>query len=147
MFKGTEIYKERSFAEKIAVMPAQVRGKIQYMVSRGEHLTVTGATIILVELCVVLLGLGCSEHFSSTERKPNKSTLLCFLNLAGTTWDLGDMTKKHSIAQWANRLSNDEYIKVRLYYTKHQRHRVMNEVICKTCLHAHVLCEVVEGNC
>ena len=41
MFKGIEIYKGRSFDEKIAVILTQVRGKIHYMVSRGEHLTVT----------------------------------------------------------------------------------------------------------
>ena len=85
MFKGIEIYKGRSFAEKIAVMPSQVRAKIQYMVTRGEHLTVTGASIILAELCGVLLGLRRSEHFASAERKPNKTTLLCFRNLAGAT--------------------------------------------------------------
>ena len=34
MFKGKEIYKGRSFAKKIAVMPSQVRAKIPYMVSR-----------------------------------------------------------------------------------------------------------------
>ena len=34
----------------------------------------------------------------STERKPNMTTLLCFRNLAGATWDLGDMTKEHKIA-------------------------------------------------
>ena len=85
MFKGIEIYKGRSFADKIAVMPSQVRAKIQYMVSRGEHLQVTGASIILAELCGVLLGLRRSEHFASAERKPNKTTLLCFRNLAGST--------------------------------------------------------------
>ena len=47
MFKGIEIYKGRSFAEKIAVMPSQVRAKIQYMVSRGEHLIVTGASFCI----------------------------------------------------------------------------------------------------
>ena len=52
---------------------------------RGEHLTVNGATIILAELLGVLLGLRRSEHFASTERKPNMTTLLCFRNLTGLT--------------------------------------------------------------
>ena len=42
---------------------------------------------------------------------------------------MGDLTKKHSIARWAGQLSYDEIIKVRLCYTKHQRHRVAHEVI------------------
>ena len=42
MFKGIEIYKGRSYAEKIAVLPSQVRRKIHYMVARGEHLTGNG---------------------------------------------------------------------------------------------------------
>ena len=48
-FKGIEVYKGRSFAEKIAVLPGQVRKKIDYMMSRGEHLTITGASIVLAE--------------------------------------------------------------------------------------------------
>ena len=57
MFKGIVINKGRSYAEKIAVLPSHVRRKIQYMVARGENLTVNGATIILAELCGVLIGL------------------------------------------------------------------------------------------
>ena len=140
MFKGIEIYKGRSFAEKIAILPAQVLAKIQYMVSRGEHCNVTGASIILAELCGVLLGLRRSEHFASAERKPNKTTLLCFRNLAGATWDLGDLSKKHNIARWASQLSNDEIIKVRLCYTKHQRRRVAHEVIAGAGYRLNVLC-------
>ena len=97
MFKGIEVYKGRKFAEKIAVLPSQVRKKIKYMMSRGEHFTVSGASIILAELCGVLLGLRRSEHFASTESKPNLTTLLCFRNLAGVDWDLGDCSKKFSI--------------------------------------------------
>ena len=76
MFKCIQIIKGKSFAEKIAVLPFQMPGKIQYMVSGGEHLTVTGGAIIEAELCEVLLGLRRSEHFASTERKPNRTTLL-----------------------------------------------------------------------
>ena len=49
MFKGIEIFKGRRYAVKVAVLTAQVRRKIQSMVARGEHLTVTGATTILAE--------------------------------------------------------------------------------------------------
>ena len=52
------VYKGRTFADKTAIMPDQVRRKVQYMMSRNEHLTINGASIILAELCGVLLGLG-----------------------------------------------------------------------------------------
>ena len=85
IFKGIRVYKGTTFAEKTAVLPAQVRRKIQHMMLDKEHLTVNGATIILAELCGVLLGLRRSEHFASAERNPNLTTLLCFKNLAGAT--------------------------------------------------------------
>ena len=85
IFKGIRVYKGKTFSEKTAVLPAQVRRKIQRMVQSQEHLTVNGAKIILAELCGVLLGLRRSEHFASAERNPNLTTLLCFKNLAGTT--------------------------------------------------------------
>ena len=83
MYKGIQVYKGRSFADKIAVLPSQVRRKMQYMMARGEHLTIDGASIILAELFGVLLGLRRAEHFASAERNPNMTTLLCFKNLAG----------------------------------------------------------------
>ena len=129
LFKGIEVYKGRTFAEKSTVLPSQVREKIEYMVERKEHYTITGASIILAELFGVLLGLRRSEHFASSESKPNRTTLLCFRNLAGIDWNLADCTRKTDIVQWAKSLSNDEIFKVRLCYTKHQRHRVAHEVI------------------
>ena len=84
MYRGIRIYKGRTFADKTAVLPSQVRRKIQHMMKDQEHLTINGATIILAELCGVLLGLRRSEHFASAERNPNRATLLCFKNLAGT---------------------------------------------------------------
>ena len=123
------MYKGRSFADKIAVLPSQVRKKMQYMMGRGEHLTIDGATIILAELFGVLLGLRRAEHFASAQRNPDKTTLLCFKNLAGIDWDLGDTTQRVDIGEWAARLTPDEIIRVRLCYTKHQRHRVAHEVI------------------
>ena len=86
-------------ADKVAILPYQVRKKMEYMMSMREHLTVNGASIILAELFGVLLGLRRSEHFATAERKPNKTTLLCFRNLIGTGWDLGDSTKHHNIAE------------------------------------------------
>ena len=83
MYKGIEVYKGRVFADKAAVLPSQVKEKIEYMIKRKEHLTVTGASIILAELCGVLLGLRRSEHFASSESKPNQTKLLCFRNLVG----------------------------------------------------------------
>ena len=46
MFKGIEVYKGRIFAEKSAVLPSQVRKKVEYMVARKEHYTIDGASII-----------------------------------------------------------------------------------------------------
>ena len=83
MFRGIEVYKGRRFKEKIAVLPSQVTRKIEYMMSKGEHYTLEGASIILAELCGVLLGLRRSEHFASSESNPDQATLLCFRNLAG----------------------------------------------------------------
>ena len=70
----------------------------EFMLDKGEHLTIDGASIILAELCGVLLGLRRSEHFASAVRKPNLTTLLCFRYLIGTSWDLGDCTRNHSIS-------------------------------------------------
>ena len=129
MYKGIQVYKGTKLADKVAISPAQVRGKIEYMIKRGEHLNVDGASIILAELCGVLLGLRRSEHFATAVRNPNLTTLLCFRNLKGASWDLGDCTKKHCIASWARGLVQGEIIKLRLCYTKHQRHRVAHEVV------------------
>ena len=129
MYKGIQVYKGRTYAEKTAILPKQVRKKVQYMIARGEHLTINGASIILAELLGVLLGLRRSEHFASAEKSPNTTTLLCFRNLAGSSWDLADCSKKHNVAQWAEQLSLHEVVRVRLCYTKHQRHRVAHEVI------------------
>ena len=85
MYKRIEVYKGRSFAVKVAVLPSQVRAKMQYMMDRGEHLTGDGATIILAELLGVLLGLRRSEHFANAQQKANLTTLLCFHNLTGLT--------------------------------------------------------------
>ena len=129
MYKGMLVYKGTTFADKVAVLPWQVRKKIQHMMQRNEHLTINGATTILAELCGVLLGLRKSEHFASAEGKPNLTTLLCFRNLAGANWDLSNTTRSNDIARWADALSLNEIIRVRLCYTKHQRHRVAHEVI------------------
>ena len=99
------------------------------MLTKGAHYTLERASIILAELCGVLLRLRRSEHFASSESKPNRTTLLCFRNLAGSNWDLADCTKDYSISRWAESLGSNEVFRVRLCYTKHQRHRVAHEVI------------------
>ena len=121
MFKGIEVYKGRTFAEKSAVLPYQVRRKIEYMVGRGGNYTIDGASIILAELCGVLLGLRRSEHLASCEKNPNRTTLLCFRNLAGVGWDLADRTKSINVAEWARSLTNDEIFRLRLCYSKHKK--------------------------
>ena len=129
MYKGMQVYKGTKLADKVAILPTQVRKKMEHMMSKGEHLTINGASIILAELFGVLLGLRRSEHFASTERNPNKITLLCFRNLVGSGWDLGDSARQHNIADWARNLTTGDILRVRLCYTKHQRHRVAHEVV------------------
>ena len=75
------------------------------------------------------VGLRRSEHFASAEHNPDKTTLLCFRNLAGVSWNLGNGKKVWNIERWAQRLSVNEIIRVRLCYTKHQRHRVAHKVV------------------
>ena len=101
------------------------------MRSQGHHYSLDGASIILAELLGVLLGLRRSEHFTSSEGNPNRTTYLCFRNLAGTGWDLADTTTTPDIRLWAEGLEKDEVFKVRLCYTKHKRHRVAHEVVAR----------------
>ena len=139
MYKGIQVYKGTALADKSAVLPSQVRRKIEYMIGKKEHLTLSGVSVILAELCGVLLGLRRSEHFASSESNPDQTTLLCFRNLAGSGWDLGDCSKRYDIAHWSNELSIDEVFKVRLCYSKHQRHRVAHEAIAGPRSQTHVL--------
>ena len=129
MYRGIQVYKGRIYKDKTAVLPSQVKEKIEYMLRRGEHYTLNGASIILAELLGVLLGLRRSEHFASSESKPNQTTLLCFRSLAGARWDLADCKSPIDIPTWAEKLATHEIFKIRLCYTKHQRHRVAHEVV------------------
>ena len=54
---------------------------------------------------------------------------MSFQDLAGDSEDLTDRTKDWNIYTWAKKLSLHEVVKVRLCYTKHQRHRVAHQVI------------------
>ena len=57
MYDGIWVYKGQSSAEKTASLAFQVRKKMQYMMARGEHCMINSASILLAELCGVLLGL------------------------------------------------------------------------------------------
>ena len=83
MYQGIRVYKGTTLAEKTAILPAQVRKKIEYIKAREQNWSFNSASIILAELCGVLLGLRRSEFFASAEKKPNQTTLLCFRNLTG----------------------------------------------------------------
>ena len=83
MYKGILVYRGTTLAEKTAIFPGQIREKIEWMMKNGKHYTINGASIILADLCGVLLGLRRSEFFASAEKNPNRTTLLCFRNLAG----------------------------------------------------------------
>ena len=97
------------------------------MIARGEHQTVNGASLIFSGAPWGLARLKTIRALR--ERNPNTTTLLCFRNLAGAKWDLADTTVNHHLETWAGTLASDEIIKVRLCYSKHQRHRVAHEVI------------------
>ena len=129
MYRGMQVYGGKAFAEKTAVLPTQVRKKIEFMVGQQEHLTITGASIILAELCGVLLGLRRSEFLATAEKKPNLTTLLCFRNLAGRSWDLADLSRTWNIVDLVKKLLLQDILRLRLCYTKHQRHRVAHEVV------------------
>ena len=124
-----QVYGGKAFAEKTAVLPTQVRKKIEFMVGQQEHLTITGASVILAELCGVLLGLRRSEFLATAEKKPNLTTLLCFRNLAGRSWDLADLSRTWNIVDLVKKLLLQDILRLRLCYTKHQRHRVAHEVV------------------
>ena len=129
MYKGILVYKGTSFTEKVAILPTQIRKKIEYMRGLGAQFSLTKVSIILADLLGVLVGLRRSEHLASAEKVPNRTTLLCFQNLAGATWDLGDCSTKADIGLWIKGLALDEIMKIRLCYTKHQRHRVAHQVV------------------
>ena len=90
MYKGIEVYNGRVFAEKVAVLPVKVRIKMERLLRMPHRNTIETASIILGDICGVLLGLRRSEFLASNERTPNRTTLLCFQNLAGHSCDLGD---------------------------------------------------------
>ena len=123
------VYKERTLAKKTAIIPAQVRKKIEFIKANEQTLTINYASIILVDICGVLLGLRRSEFLASAKKKPNHTTLLCFRNWACLKWDIGDCTKALDISQWSSGITSDEIIRISLCYTKHNRHRMVHEVI------------------
>ena len=129
MYKGICVYKGRKIVEKTAILPAQVRKKVEHLLGLAPKISIDAASIILADICGVLLGLRRSEFLASREKNPNQTTLLCFQNLAGFEWDLGNCTRTWDVAQWASEVRSDEIIKIRLCYTKHNRHRVAHEVI------------------
>ena len=129
MYNGIEVFKGRVFAEKVAVLPVQVRIKMERLLRIPHRNTIETASIILGDICGVLLGLRRSEFLASNERTPNRTTLLCFQNLAGHSWDLGDSSKTWNIVDWASKLNLSDIIRIRLCYAKHQRHRVAHEVV------------------
>ena len=83
MYKGVLVYKGTSLAEKTAILPTQVRKKIEFIIKESSHLSIDSVSIFLADICGVLLGLRRSEFLASAEKKPDRTTLLCFRNLAG----------------------------------------------------------------
>ena len=67
MFKGIKVYKNTTLAEKVAILPSQVRVKIDWLM-KHEGQAIDNASIILADLCGVLLGLRCSEFLAAGEK-------------------------------------------------------------------------------
>ena len=65
MYKGIEVYKGRVFADKAAVLPSQVREKIEYMIKRKEHLTITGAFCSIFNIKILNTGSQMTLVFSN----------------------------------------------------------------------------------
>ena len=85
MYKGIQVYKGTRLQDKVAILPSQVRKKIAYMMQQRDKGAIDYASIILADICGVLLGLRRSEFLASVENNPNPTTLLCFQNLAGSS--------------------------------------------------------------
>ena len=83
MYKGIQVYKGTKLADKVAVLPSQVRKKIVFMLGQRNKSTVDYASLILADICGVLLGLRRSEFLATRQKNPDRTTLLCFQNLAG----------------------------------------------------------------
>ena len=83
MYKGISVYKGTSLAEKTAILPTQVRRKIEFIIKESKHLSIDSVSIFLADICGVLLGLRRSEFLATAEEKPDRTTLLCFRSLAG----------------------------------------------------------------
>ena len=91
MLNGIKVYKGTTLAEKVAILPAQVRIKIEWLMKQ-EGRAIENASIILADLCGVLLGLCRSEILAAVEKNPNYRILLCFRNLSSYDWDSADLT-------------------------------------------------------
>ena len=61
MEENVQVYKGTKLVDKEAILPNQVRKKIELMMVKGDHLSISGASVILAELFGVLLGLRRSE--------------------------------------------------------------------------------------
>ena len=85
MYKGIQVYKGTKLAAKVANFLSQVRKKIVYMLKQRDKGTIDYASLILADICGVLLGLRLSEFLAAVEKKPDRKTFLCFQNLAGDT--------------------------------------------------------------
>ena len=84
MYNGIKVYKGTTLAEKVAIVPAHVRLKIEWLMKLNgrDGQSVETASIILADLCGVLLGLRRSEFLAKVENNPNRTTLLCFRSLS-----------------------------------------------------------------
>ena len=98
MYKGILVYKGTTLKEKTAILPSQIRRKIEHITQGRKRVDIDSASIILADLCGALLGLRRSEFLASTERNPNRTTLLCFQSMSGLTWDLANRDRGWDLA-------------------------------------------------
>ena len=76
MYKGILVYKGTKLADKVAILPSQVRKKIVYMLGQRDKSTIDYASLILADICGVLLGLRRSEFLAARQKKPGSHDIV-----------------------------------------------------------------------
>ena len=74
MYKGILVYKGTKLADKVAILPSQVRKKIVYMLGQRDKGSIDYASLILADICGVLLGLRRSEFLAARQKDPDRTT-------------------------------------------------------------------------
>ena len=83
MYKGIQVYKGTKLADKVAILPSQVRKKIVFMLGQRDKSKINYASLILADIYGVFAWAEALRIFTARQKNPDRTTLLCFQNLAG----------------------------------------------------------------